>query len=416
MRTTALLKMLNFFFVLMVVVSPVWAASPAGESPPPRYRLTLGKGTSVCEAYLKHLNAFPREEPAMICERKLNPAFSNFRKPDWEEIDVWEHLDWVYEIDYLLKFPNHPGEDYFGYTLEGKKALSFEDWRKDYEARTRAVGIKPRLYRATLPMEFWVLPMPERQAGGPLPPLEAKPRVWLAYDKGFDRCVDYENERVALHGGGLYRIFVLDEAAERVDYQRFLESWPGSVNEVDLFVYRNKTYFNDQLDGGAGNDTYLFGRGDGQDVISSSEWNSGKLDVVMFKAGVTAEDVQLSRRADDLILKITGASDQLRISNYFYNDGGFNPYRIEAIRFADGSATWRYAEQSVNVLSGTDGDDMFYGNGADNYLRGLGGNDTITDPGGNDIGDDEPVDAGDCGRRCAEPVVGYGLHGRQGGE
>lgn len=236
---------LTVVMLMTLTFAQAWATSPvAPDITALRYRITLGKGTSVCEAYLKHLNAFPREEPAMLCERKLHPAFSNFNKPDWEEIDLWQHLDWVYEIDYLLKFPNHPGEDYSGYTLEGKKTLSFEDWRKGYEARTKSVGIKPRLYRATLPMEFWSAPIPGvRPPSTPLPPLETKQRIWLAYDKGFDRCLDARSEELALEAGGLYNVFVLDESGKRVDFQRFLISWPGSVNKADLLVYRGKTYF-----------------------------------------------------------------------------------------------------------------------------------------------------------------------------
>lgn len=236
------LTLLKLMVLMTLTVTHAWAASELVSDKSvatPRYRITLGKGTSVCEAYLKHLNAFPREEPAMLCERKLNPAFSNFRKPEWEEIDVWEHLDWVYEIDYLLKFPNHPNEDYYGYTLEGKKTLSFENWRKDYEARTQAAGIKPRLYRATLPMEIWSEPPVDK----PWPALVTQQRVWLAYDKGFDRCIDFKKEELALAAGGLFNVFVLDELDKRVDFQRFLVNWPGSVHRVDLFVYRNKTYF-----------------------------------------------------------------------------------------------------------------------------------------------------------------------------
>ncbi len=227
--------------LLVLIVLPLAQTCAASNDPSsvPRYRIVLGNGTGVCDAYLKHLNAFPPEEPAMLCERKINPAFSDFKKPEWEEIDPWQHLDWVYEIDYLLNFPNHTNEDYYGYRLEGKKALSFEDWREDYEQRTRGSGIKPRLYRASLPMEFWQEPPVKK----PWPALTTQPRVWLAYDQGFDRCIDAKSEKHALVSGGLYNAFVLDESAQKVDFQRFLVAWPSSKNKVDLLVYRGRTYF-----------------------------------------------------------------------------------------------------------------------------------------------------------------------------
>lgn len=129
--------------------------------------------------------------------------------------------------------------DCYGYVREGKKTLSFEDWRKDYEARTRDSGIKPRLYRASLPMEFWS----ESPINKPWPALITQPRVWLAYDEGFDRCLDAKSEELALVSGGLYNVFVLDEPARKVDFQRFLVAWPGSKNRVDLLIYRGRTYF-----------------------------------------------------------------------------------------------------------------------------------------------------------------------------
>lgn len=210
----------------------------------PRYRLALGKGTSVCEAYLKHLNAFPLEEPAMICERKLHPTFTNIKKPEWEEIDPWQHLDWLYEIDYYLHFPNHPNEDYYGYTFHDKKALTFEEWHKDYEARTTAKGIKPRLYRAMLTIEDWALPRPKISLPSTKNPLVRRQHVFLAYDTGDDRCIDFKdkNENIAINGGGLYHIFLLDETATRVDPMAF-NSWPGSKHETDLLIYAGRTYF-----------------------------------------------------------------------------------------------------------------------------------------------------------------------------
>ncbi len=36
-----------------------------------RYRLVNGKGYTVCEAFLKNLNAFPADEPPMVVSRKF---------------------------------------------------------------------------------------------------------------------------------------------------------------------------------------------------------------------------------------------------------------------------------------------------------------------------------------------------------
>ncbi|MDP2794671.1 MAG: calcium-binding protein, partial [Sulfurisoma sp.] len=142
---------------------------------------------------------------------------------------------------------------------------------------------------------------------------------------------------------------------------------------------------NDQLDGGAGNDTYLFGRGDGQDTISNSDWNQTKQDAIQFKAGVLPADVVVSRQGDNLILKIAATPDQLPVQSYFSNDGAFNPYGVESIRFADDvETTWTYAEVKAKLPGATEGDDQLYGFNADDAISGLGGNDYISSGGGND--------------------------------
>jgi len=70
-----------------------------------QYRLIKGEGIEVCEAYAKNLNSFENRFP-MWCERKLNPAMSDFSKPLWEKMDPREHMDLLKTIerdfDFLL--------------------------------------------------------------------------------------------------------------------------------------------------------------------------------------------------------------------------------------------------------------------------------------------------------------------------
>ncbi|MBW7900131.1 MAG: hypothetical protein H3C26_01520 [Rhodocyclaceae bacterium] len=146
---------------------------------------------------------------------------------------------------------------------------------------------------------------------------------------------------------------------------------------------------NDTLNGGAGNDTYLFDVGDGQDMISSHDSNQAKQDVVLFKEGVSPENISLRRQSNHLILKIDGTQDQLTIQNYFYNEGGFNPYGVEAIRFADGTS-WNFAAVKAKSLAGTEGNDYLVGTAGGDTIEGLGGDDTLYGRGGNDT-----LDGGD---------------------
>jgi len=128
---------------------------------------------------------------------------------------------------------------------------------------------------------------------------------------------------------------------------------------------------------------YLFGQGDGRDILSSYDGMAGKQDLVQFKAGVAAANVAVSRWGDSLTLRIGNTQDQLTIWNYFYNDGSFNPYGIETIRFDDGTS-WGYTEIKAKTLVATEGDDILYGFNSADVIHGLSGNDTLYGQGGDD--------------------------------
>ncbi|MBT9527736.1 MAG: hypothetical protein IV105_20965, partial [Rhizobacter sp.] len=163
---------------------------------------------------------------------------------------------------------------------------------------------------------------------------------------------------------------------------------------------------NDALDGGTGANTYVFGRGDGQDVIFSMP--DGQQDRLRFGAGIGLSDVDVRADGGALVLTLAGSSDSVRIADYF----NFAPQERPNIQFADG-AVWdsQAIERKVNpsddalmgqpgqsetldgglgndVLIGGEGDDILYGDagndlldggmGADTYVFGRGdGQDTV---------------------------------------
>lgn len=51
----------------------------------------------------------------------------------------------------------------------------------------------------------------------------------------------------------------------------------------------------DYLSGGAGSDTYLFGKGYGQDVVSNYDTDATAVDKVVFNASVNKSEVAVSR-------------------------------------------------------------------------------------------------------------------------
>ncbi|MDP1886979.1 calcium-binding protein, partial [Polaromonas sp.] len=149
---------------------------------------------------------------------------------------------------------------------------------------------------------------------------------------------------------------------------------------------------------GAGNDTYMFGLGDGQDTIYDNDGTAGNIDRIQFGSGVAPAGVTVSRSGSNLVLRITGTTDTLTVSNYLANNS-VTPWSIEEIAFGDGTV-WKPADIDAILLNGgvlgtaTTGADSLVGNNTagdvmnglagNDILRGLGGNDTLTGGSGND--------------------------------
>ena len=177
----------------------------------------------------------------------------------------------------------------------------------------------------------------------------------------------------------------------------------------------------DQLNGGAGSDTLSGGRGDDVYVVNAAggqDWIDnvgGGFDTLHFD-GVSFSQIAsgLMKSGNDLILRVSGTSDQVRVRDWFL--GGDNP--VDLITFASGgqltsaqlfgafgrsnpdpagSPSYQYvpderafgtvlagASGAQNVLGSSDadmldggaGDDVLSGNAGNDYLMGGGGSDT----------------------------------------
>ncbi len=86
------------------------------------------------------------------------------------------------------------------------------------------------------------------------------------------------------------------------------------------------------LEGRAGDDTYLFARGAGQDVIVDADPTAGNRDVLACAADVDPLDLIISRSSNSLRIAVHGASDRVDVQNWYL--GAKN--RVEVIRAGDG--------------------------------------------------------------------------------
>jgi Ca2+-binding RTX toxin-like protein len=149
---------------------------------------------------------------------------------------------------------------------------------------------------------------------------------------------------------------------------------------------------NDFLQGGEGSDVYLFDREWGQDSINNYDSSIGKRDTIQFAAGILATDIAITRDSDNLILSMTGTGDQLTVNSYFDNDAA-GDYKVEAIKFADGTV-WDVETVKAKLIASSGADDTLTGYGTADTIDGMAGNDFIYGRDGNDTlnggtGDDQ---------------------------
>jgi Ca2+-binding RTX toxin-like protein len=74
----------------------------------------------------------------------------------------------------------------------------------------------------------------------------------------------------------------------------------------------------DTIEGGGGNDVYLFGRGDGADtIVNGIASNSGASSILRMKEGIGTDDIWVSRQNNDLVVNILGSEDRVQIKDWF---------------------------------------------------------------------------------------------------
>ena len=174
--------------------------------------------------------------------------------------------------------------------------------------------------------------------------------------------------------------------------------------------------------GGTGNNTFHFGKGDGQDLIQYSyDTTAGKLSTLVLKAGVAPSEVQVRQVYDStfgsatgaLEVTIAGTTDKVTINGFFYGDDPANAYNgVQQIKFTDGGVIWNWATLKAKLYAGSAGNDTVRGSAAADTLNGLAGNDSLNGAGGNDIvngGDGNDTLQGEAGDDLVDGGLGDDL-------
>jgi hypothetical protein len=190
--------------ILTLLLSLLFCANTqALAATKPRFKLTAGMGTGVCEAYLKHLNALPANESPPICEVKLSPKYRDIKLPQFELLDWKEHLELIYKLETTTYLPSE---------IIPKK-LSFDDWKPDYLERVKSGEFKPQLRRGKATLN------------------ELGSENVIEYDRRISDC-----DKNSKYGGGGSSYFVLiDGEHARLELIHYLPT--------RMIVFRGRSFF-----------------------------------------------------------------------------------------------------------------------------------------------------------------------------
>ncbi|MGQ0685617.1 calcium-binding protein [Bradyrhizobium sp.] len=142
----------------------------------------------------------------------------------------------------------------------------------------------------------------------------------------------------------------------------------------------------------SGNDTFVYSRGDGNDVIREQTWNSfssTEIDTLKL-TDIDSSDIQLIRSGDDLLVKVLSTNETITVLGQF-GDGADAPgMGLEYIEFANGDRWGRdtiasIAASSSPFIAGTNGNDTLIGSAVAQNIYGEAGDDTLDGQGGSDL-------------------------------
>ena len=101
----------------------------------------------------------------------------------------------------------------------------------------------------------------------------------------------------------------------------------------------------EHLVGGYGNDTYVHNQGDGNDVINNySYYGDREKDVLKFGEGISAEDIEVIRRENDVTFALKGGSGSVLVKNWYSG----SQYSLDAVEFVDGTV---WGQEDVEFVS-----------------------------------------------------------------
>ncbi len=137
---------------------------------------------------------------------------------------------------------------------------------------------------------------------------------------------------------------------------------------------------NDYMEGGSGSDVYVFNKGDGKDTVY--DYSDKEINTIVFGDGIDKDSVEFLKDGSDLVIKVKGTDDSLRIKYWF----SWDSYSKFQFKFSDGTVfTKADIDSKGYIVEGTEGNDWLYGSNSKDLILGKAGNDYLYGYGGDDI-------------------------------
>lgn len=169
----------------------------------PRFKVTEGKGYSVCENYARFLNSLPESEPLPLCHLKRAPDFPGLKDPDWEELDIPSHLELAYSLEKILSPSRHD-----------RPVDTFHHWKAVYEQQIQKGEASPRLRRTHLALLA-----------------DAPVETILAYEPDRNSCDKDMQTKGYAFSGARTSLFIWNELDKEIEWKTF-----GTPFELMLYL------------------------------------------------------------------------------------------------------------------------------------------------------------------------------------
>lgn len=179
------------------------------QKPKPRFRVTEGKGWTVCESYVRFLNSLPQSEPPPLCHLKLSPDLT---EPDWEELDIHSHLQLVYTLEKLTSPSQHD-----------RPVDNFDHWKSIVEQQISTGEASPRLRRVRLALV----------EGGPVETI-------LAYEPDRNSCDKEVKKNGYAFYGSRTSLFIWNERDHKIE--EYMSQIAFGLLQQELLLFKGTPF------------------------------------------------------------------------------------------------------------------------------------------------------------------------------